>query len=133
MPLAAPPRRSVNSCEQVQRITELITGQDVNKNNVDTELPIRVAEEDLKVDDGIDESDLWLVKYDDLAQKSADIPLSHLGCCKVIVFHEVIKTLRVHCHQEGADLFSDLCMWVDINQQYVDLGLFPQWDDIARS
>lgn len=23
-------------------------------------------------------------------------------------------------------------MWVDINQQYVDLGLFPQWDDIAR-
>ena len=25
-----------------------------------------------------------------------------------------------------------LCMWVDINQKYVDLGLFPQWDDIAR-
>jgi len=23
-------------------------------------------------------------------------------------------------------------MWVDINQRYVDLGLFPQWDDIAR-
>ena len=23
-------------------------------------------------------------------------------------------------------------MLVDINQQYVDLGLFPQWDDIAR-
>ena len=133
MPLAAPPRRSVNSCEQVQRITELITGQDVNKNNVDTELPVRVAEEDLKADDGIDESDLWLVKYDDLAQKSADIPLSHLGCCKVIVLHEVIKSLWVHCYQEGADLFSDLCMWVDINQQYVDLGLFPQWDDIARS
>ena len=39
---------------------------------------------------------------------------------------------KYHCHQEGADLFSDLCMWVDINQQYVDLGLFPQWDDIAR-
>ena len=60
-------------CEQVKRITELITGQDVNKNNVDTELPARVAEEDLKADDGIDESDLWLVKYDDLAQKSAHI------------------------------------------------------------
>ena len=86
MPLAAPPRRSVNSCEQVQRITELITGQDVNKNNLDTELPVRVTEEDLKVDDGIDESDLWLVKYDELAQKSADIPLSHLGCCKVKCF-----------------------------------------------
>ena len=39
----------------------------------------------------------------------------------------------IYYHQEGADLFSDLCMWVDINQQYVDLGLFPQWDDIARS
>ena len=59
----------------------------MNKNNVDTELPVRIAEEDLKADDGIDESDLWLVKYDDLAQKSADIPLSHLGCCKVIVLH----------------------------------------------
>ena len=48
------------------------------------------------------------------------------------MFYEVIKILRM-IHQEGADLFSDLCMWVDINQQYVDLGLFPQWDDIARS
>ena len=63
----------------------------------------------------IDETDLWLVKYDELAQKTRTIPLSHLGCCP-----------------EGAALFSDLCMWVDVNQQYVDLGLFPQWDDIAR-
>jgi len=63
----------------------------------------------------IDESDLWIVKYDELAQKTKNIPLSHLGCCK-----------------EGGELFSDLCMWVDINQKYVDLGLFPQWDDIAR-
>jgi hypothetical protein len=23
-------------------------------------------------------------------------------------------------------------MWVDINQKYVELGLFPQWYDIAR-
>ena len=23
-------------------------------------------------------------------------------------------------------------MWVDVNQRYVDLGLFPQWYDIAR-
>ena len=43
------------------------------------------------------------------------------------------KTIMTNVYQEGADLFSDLCMWVDINQQYVDLGLFPQWDDIARS
>ena len=63
----------------------------------------------------IDETDLWLVKYDELAQKTRNIPLSHLGCCG-----------------EGAALFSDLCMWVDVNQQYVELGLFPQWDDIAR-
>ena len=54
-------------------------------------------------------------RYDELAQKSSSIPLSHLGCCK-----------------EGGKLFSELCMWVDINQQYVELGLFPQWDDIAR-
>ena len=50
-----------------------------------------------------------------MAQKTRSIPLSHLGCCA-----------------EGAALFSDLCMWVDVNQQYVELGLFPQWDDIAR-
>ena len=54
-------------------------------------------------------------RYDELAQKSSSIPLSHLSCCK-----------------EGGQLFSELCMWVDINQQYVELGLFPQWDDIAR-
>ena len=34
--------------------------------------------------------------------------------------------------QEGGELFNDLCMWVDINQKYVELGLFPQWYDIAR-
>ena len=45
-------------CEQVQRITELITGQDVNKNNVDTKLPVRVVEEVLKTKHRIDESDL---------------------------------------------------------------------------
>lgn len=63
----------------------------------------------------IDEDDLWLVKYDELAQKTRLIPLSHLGCCK-----------------EGGELFSALCMWVDVNQKYVELGLFPQWYDIAR-
>ena len=68
--------------EQVQRITELITGQG-EKNNVDKEPSVPVTSEDLlKDDDGIDKSDLWLVRYDELAQKSADIPLSHLGCCK---------------------------------------------------
>jgi hypothetical protein len=63
----------------------------------------------------IDQSDLWLVKYDELALKTRGIPLSHLTCCR-----------------EGAVLFSRLCMAVDINQQYLELGLFPQWDDIAR-
>jgi len=63
----------------------------------------------------LEEQDLWLLKFDELAQKSKHIPLSHLGCCK-----------------EGGELFSSLCMWVDVNQQYVDLGLFPQWYDIAR-
>ena len=114
MPLAAPPRRSSNRNEQVQRICELITSNGdestiVNKPDI--------KEDDVldEVDAQIDETDLWLVKYDELAEKSRNIPLSHLSCCK-----------------EGADLFSDLCMRVDINQQYVDLGLFPQWDDIAR-
>jgi len=63
----------------------------------------------------IDRTDLWLVKYDELAQKTKNIPLSHLGCCR-----------------EGGELFNDLCMWVDINQKYVELGMFPQWNDLAR-
>ncbi|XP_023323223.1 uncharacterized protein LOC111697433 [Eurytemora carolleeae] len=73
--------------------------------------------QDIQVDvtDVIEENDLWLVKYDELSQKTRSIPLSHLGCCK-----------------EGGELFSALCMWVDVNQRYVDLGLFPQWYDIAR-
>ena len=81
---------------QVQRITELISSQNGSEdiNSVDTttngdrehtaanNVPEEAEEE------AIDESDLWLVKYDELAQKSKTIPLSHLGCCK-----------------EGADLF----------------------------
>ena len=81
----------------MQRITELISSQNgaEDSNSVDTttkgerevdtaanSVPEEVEEE------AIDESDLWLVKYDELAQKSKTIPLSHLGCCK-----------------EGADLF----------------------------
>ena len=113
MPLVAPPRRNISACEQVQRISELISSQDENRNKLDNIEDDLVREEDTI--DNIDETDLWLVKYDELASKSKTIPLSHLGCCK-----------------EGAELFSALCMWVDINQQYVELGLFPQWDDIAR-
>ena len=30
----------------------------------------------------IDRSDLWLVKYDELALKTNNIPLSHLSCCR---------------------------------------------------
>jgi len=119
MPLAVAPRRGK---EHVQRISELIINHDQNENKVDcfeNLIPPSkasvVAEEEAAEESHIDESDLWLVKYDELAQKSKNIPLSHLGCCK-----------------EGGELFNDLCMWVDINQKYVDLGLFPQWDDIAR-
>jgi len=72
-------------------------------------------EAEVEVEPAFDQDDLWLVKYDELAQKTSSIPLSHLGCCK-----------------EGGDLFSSLCMWVDVNQKYVELGLFPQWYDIAR-
>jgi len=117
MPLATAPRRTN---EHVQRISELITNQDENDNTVDYVEPLSAAhtgvnEDSILEESHIDESDLWMVKYDDLAQKSKNIPLSHLGCCK-----------------EGGELFNDLCMWVDINQKYIDLGLFPQWDDIAR-
>lgn len=118
MPLAAPPRRNI---EHVHNISELISYHDENKNTVDCFESLAVAHEPLNTEDTlleeahIDHSDLWIVKYDELAQKSKNIPLSHLGCCK-----------------EGGELFNDLCMWVDINQKYVDLGLFPQWDDIAR-
>jgi len=118
MPLSAAPRRSA---EHARRVSELIINQDENKNKVDcfenlTPCKEAVTEEDPVLEEPhIDESDLWIVKYDELAQKSKNIPLSHLGCCK-----------------EGGELFNDLCMWVDINQKYVDLGMFPQWDDIAR-
>ena len=81
---------------QVQRITELISSQNgaedsnsVDKSNGEREIftaANNVPEE--AEEEAIDESDLWLVKYDELAQKSKTIPLSHLGCCK-----------------EGADLF----------------------------
>lgn len=114
--MAAPPRRSSTRNEQVKRICDLITSQE-DENCGNGINPHDVKEENVldEIDAQIDETDLWLVKYDELAEKSRNIPLSHLSCCK-----------------EGADLFSDLCMRVDINQQYVDLGLFPQWDDIAR-
>lgn len=100
----------------MKRICDLITSQE-DENCGNGINPHDVKEENVldEIDAQIDETDLWLVKYDELAEKSRNIPLSHLSCCK-----------------EGADLFSDLCMRVDINQQYVDLGLFPQWDDIAR-
>eukprot|EP00088_Acartia_fossae_P013718 TRINITY_DN17256_c0_g1_i2.p1 TRINITY_DN17256_c0_g1~~TRINITY_DN17256_c0_g1_i2.p1 ORF type:complete len:475 (-),score=155.06 TRINITY_DN17256_c0_g1_i2:718-2142(-) len=75
----------------------------------------RVIQVEAEIEPVLEEQDLWLLKFDELAQKSQNIPLSHLSCCK-----------------EGGELFSALCMWVDVNQQYVDLGLFPQWYDIAR-
>jgi len=114
MPLAAPPKRNT---DHVLRISELIEVQDENKNAVDcfSNLDSNINEDSILEETDIDESDLWMVKYDELAQKSKSIPLSHLGCCK-----------------EGGELFNNLCMWVDINQKYLDLGLFPQWDDIAR-
>ena len=34
------------------------------------------------VEPRIDQSDLWLVKYDELALKTHNIPLSHLSCCR---------------------------------------------------
>ena len=85
---------------QVQRITELISSQNgaEDSNSVDTTatngkrelLGVTAANNvpEEAEEEAIDESDLWLVKYDELAQKSKTIPLSHLGCCK-----------------EGADLF----------------------------
>ena len=83
---------------QVQRITELISSQNgaedsnsVDKSNGKRELLGVTAANNIPEEaeeEAIDESDLWLVKYDELAQKSKTIPLSHLGCCK-----------------EGADLF----------------------------
>ena len=86
MPLRSAPRRSN---EQTQRICELITNHEDDNKNIGPD-PID-NEDDVLDDPHIDESDLWLVKYDDLAQKSKNIPLSHMGCCK-----------------EGADLFRHL-------------------------
>jgi len=118
MPLAIG-RRKKND-EHFNRISDLLsrTTEEVSENespSIEEQLDNINLQQNEDINPGIDESDLWIVKYDELAQKTKSIPLSHLGCCK-----------------EGGELFNDLCMWVDINQKYVDLGLFPQWDDIAR-
>jgi len=107
MPLASRPQGG-GAPGHRQRVVQLLNSHEEEAK----EEPPKVEEEE---EPRIDQSDLWLVKYDELALKTRAIPLSHLSCCK-----------------EGAELFSRLCMWVDINQQYVDLGLFPQWDDMAR-
>lgn len=118
MPLAVGPRKPKGPAgsgaegDQHAKVTQLLAKHSLSNNNP-CDVTLQPYEEEVQPQ--IDQSDLWLVKYDELAQKSWNIPLAHLGCCK-----------------EGGELFSRLCMWVDINQQYVDLGLFPQWDDIAR-
>lgn len=109
MPIVKAPRAHL--CDQIVGLSQLIAA-DLPKGE-----PCVDSGQLDDCSDGpeIDQSDLWMVKYDELAQKTKNIPLSHLGCC-----------------QEGGELFNDLCMWVDINQKYVELGLFPQWYDIAR-
>lgn len=113
MPLASRPRRVGGGGEQEEKVNTLLatlcSQQEQGDGSQEKE------QEEQEQGPMIDQSDLWLVKYDELAQKSRNIPLSHLSCCR-----------------EGGELFSRLCMWVDINQKYVELGLFPQWDDIAR-
>jgi len=112
MPIARRAPQTGVTNHQFENINNLIKISEIIE-----EEKVREVEAD-KQDDpvpDIDEGDFWLVKYDELAQKTKAIPLTHLGCCK-----------------EGGELFSTLCMWIDINQKYVDLGMFPQWYDIAR-
>jgi len=106
MPLAPRPRPDVAQKERVNQLLSRKIPQPLVQST-----PL---EQDIK-SPTIDESDFWLLKYAELAQQTKNIPLSHLGCCK-----------------EGSELFNELCMWVDINQKYLDLGLFPQWSDIAQ-
>ena len=101
MPLAAPPRRNI---EHVQRISDLITNHDENKNTVDcfesliaSNEPV-ISEDSILEESHISESDLWMVKYDELAQKSKNIPLSHLGCCK-----------------EGGELFNVIQLYIRVS------------------
>ena len=48
-----------------------------------TEQELKVREEvKQEIEPRIDQSDLWLVKYDELALKTHNIPLSHLSCCR---------------------------------------------------
>ena len=42
---------------------------------------LRREEVKQEIEPRIDQSDLWLVKYDELALKTHNIPLSHLSCC----------------------------------------------------
>ena len=43
---------------------------------------LRREEVKQEIEPRIDQSDLWLVKYDELALKTHNIPLSHLSCCR---------------------------------------------------
>ena len=56
-----------------QLLAEHSTEQDITKEEV--------IKEDAE-EPQIDRSDLWLVKYDELALKTNNIPLSHLSCCR---------------------------------------------------
>ena len=58
-----------------------------------TEQEVKVREEvKQEIEPRIDQSDLWLVKYDELALKTHNIPLSHLSCCRWRYFQTFIWT-----------------------------------------
>ena len=65
-------------------LSRLINVTDVIQVDVTDVIQVDVTDViQVDVTDVIEENDLWLVKYDELSQKTRSIPLSHLGCCKV--------------------------------------------------
>ena len=60
------------------------------------------------VEPRIDQSDLWLVKYDELALKTHNIPLSHLSCCRYEESYFILQVIYlllidiVIIHTEGS-------------------------------
>ena len=73
MPLAVRRGGEGGGVQQKALVSQLLADHSIEETSEE------VKEE---IEPRIDQSDLWLVKYDELALKTHNIPLAHLSCCR---------------------------------------------------